>query len=120
MFFIFLAFDIRTVPAKTVNIFLHFYSTVSEFLKTSTLTIHIYTGFTLYVHKTIECSFKFLLKVGIEELIVNAPLVNLQSKTTNNEKSEVGFKQLIRDLLICNPWCVHNQLFNAYLEGKFK
>jgi hypothetical protein len=28
---------------------------------------------------------------------VNAPLVNLQSKNTNNAKSEVGFKQLIRD-----------------------
>jgi hypothetical protein len=32
----------------------------------------------------IECSFKFLLKVGVEESIVNAPLVSLQSKNTNN------------------------------------
>jgi hypothetical protein len=41
----------------------------------------------------------FLLKV--DESIVNVPLVNLQSKNTkntNNGKSEVRFKQLIRDL----------------------
>jgi hypothetical protein len=35
----------------------------------------------------IGCSFKFILN---EE--------QLQSKNTNNAKSEVGFKQLIRDL----------------------
>jgi hypothetical protein len=61
----------------------------------------------------IGCSFKFILKVGIEESIVNALLVPLHSKNTNNAKSEVRFKQLIRDL---NPWCVHskhNRLFNA-------
>jgi hypothetical protein len=33
----------------------------------------------------------------VEELIVNASLVSLQSKNTNNAKSEVRFKQLIRD-----------------------
>jgi hypothetical protein len=38
------------------------------------------------------------MKVGVEESIVNAPLVNLQCKNTNNAKSEVKFKQLIRDL----------------------
>jgi hypothetical protein len=41
----------------------------------------------------------FILKVGVEELIVNAPLARLQSKNTNNAKSEVRFKQLIRDQL---------------------
>jgi hypothetical protein len=41
---------------------------------------------------------KFILKVGFEVSIVNAPLVSLQSKNTNNEKSEVRIKQLIRDL----------------------
>jgi hypothetical protein len=46
----------------------------------------------------IGCSFKFIPKVGVEESIVNAPLVRLQSKNTNNTKSEVSFKQLIRDL----------------------
>jgi hypothetical protein len=35
------------------------------------------------------------------------------SETTNNAKSEVRFKQLIR-----NPWCVRNRLFNAYFENK--
>jgi hypothetical protein len=44
------------------------------------------------------CSFKFILKVGVEESIVNAPYVSVQSKNTNNTKSEVSFKQLIRDL----------------------
>jgi hypothetical protein len=43
-------------------------------------------------------SFKFLLKAGVEESIVNAPLISLQSKNTNNAKSEVRFKQLICDL----------------------
>jgi hypothetical protein len=47
----------------------------------------------------IEGSFKFILnRVGVEESIVNAPLISLQSKNTNNAKSEVRLKQLIRDL----------------------
>jgi hypothetical protein len=45
----------------------------------------------------ISRSFKFLVKAGVEESIVNAPLVSLQSKNTNNAISEVRFKQLIRD-----------------------
>jgi hypothetical protein len=36
-----------------------------------------------------------ILKVGVEESIVNAPLVSLQSKNTNNAKCEVRVKQLI-------------------------
>jgi hypothetical protein len=39
-----------------------------------------------------------ILKVGVEESIVNAPLVGLQSKNVNKAKSEVRFKQLIRNL----------------------
>jgi hypothetical protein len=35
------------------------------------------------------CSFKFFLKVGVEEPIVNEPL---EIKNTNNAKSEVRFK----------------------------
>jgi hypothetical protein len=50
---------------------------------------------TLY---SIGCSFKFLLKVDVEESIINAPLVSLHSKNTNNAKNEVRFKHLIRDL----------------------
>jgi hypothetical protein len=37
----------------------------------------------------IRCSFKFPVKVGVEESIVNAPLVTLQIKNTNIAKSEV-------------------------------
>jgi hypothetical protein len=50
----------------------------------------------------------YSLKVGVEESIVNAPLVSLQSKNINNAKSEVSFTQLIR------------RLVNAYFEVKFK
>jgi hypothetical protein len=46
----------------------------------------------------VECLFKFILKVDVEDSIVNAPLVSLQSKNTNDAKSGVTFKQLIRDL----------------------
>jgi hypothetical protein len=42
--------------------------------------------------KNLSCFFKFHLKVGVEESIVNAPLVSLQSENTNNGKSEVSFK----------------------------
>jgi hypothetical protein len=49
------------------------------------------TNFLVYT----GCSFKFILKNGVEESIVNAALVSLQR---NNTKSEVRFKQLIRDL----------------------
>jgi hypothetical protein len=57
-----------------------------------------FLGIAQYKNKTqvnTECSFKFLLKLGIEDSIVNAPLIRLQSKNTNNPKSEVRFKQLI-------------------------
>jgi hypothetical protein len=40
----------------------------------------------------------FLFKVGVEETIVNAPLVSLLSEKTTNAKYEVRFKQLIHDL----------------------
>jgi hypothetical protein len=63
----------------------------------------------------IWCSFKLLFKAGVEETIVNAPLVSVHSKTTNNAKSEVKFKSMIR-----NPWSIHNRLFNANFEEKFK
>jgi hypothetical protein len=48
----------------------------------------------IFYFVNIGCSFKFLLKVGIEESIVNAAFISLQNKST---KSEVRFKQLIRD-----------------------
>jgi hypothetical protein len=49
-------------------------------------------------------SFKFLLKVGVEESIVHVPRIAHQSasKNTNNARSEVraSVKQLIRDLSV--------------------
>jgi hypothetical protein len=42
------------------------------------------------------CSFKIVLKVGVEELIVNAPLISLHTKNRNNAKSELSLKELIR------------------------
>jgi hypothetical protein len=46
----------------------------------------------------IGCSFKCILKVDVEDSIVNAPYVSLHTNITNNAKSEVRFKQLIPDL----------------------
>jgi hypothetical protein len=60
---------------------------------------------------SIGCSFKFPVKVGVEESIVNAPLISLQSKSTNNAKSEARFKQ--SGFRIRSSWCVHNRLSNA-------
>jgi hypothetical protein len=46
-----------------------------------------------------KCLQSFILVISdIEESIVNAPLVSLNIKNTNNAKSVVRFKQLIRDL----------------------
>jgi hypothetical protein len=42
------------------------------------------------VRKYIGCLFKFILKLGVDESIVNAPPVRLLSKNTNNAKSEVN------------------------------
>jgi hypothetical protein len=59
---------------------------------------HTKTTIQFFKHyENIVCSFKFLLKVAVQESIVNAPLVSLQSKNKSNAKSEVRFKQLIRD-----------------------
>jgi hypothetical protein len=61
------------------------------------LAVQMRVSFSLVINY-IECSIKFILKAGIKELIVNAPLVSRQSKNTNNAKTEVRFEQLIRDL----------------------
>jgi hypothetical protein len=50
-------------------------------------------------------SFKFILKVGLEESIVNA-LYGLRISCLN--------------LTFFHEWCVHNRLFNANFENKFK
>jgi hypothetical protein len=59
----------------------------------------VYPNLTTFTMKTNNgCSFKFIIKVSIEESIVKAPLAGLQNKNTNSSKSELRFKQLIRDL----------------------
>jgi hypothetical protein len=59
------------------------------------------------------CKGCFFFKFGVEESIVNEPLV----LKTNNAKSEVRFKQRIRVVIL---WCVHNRLFNANFDATFK
>jgi hypothetical protein len=63
----------------------------------------------------IECSFTLLLKVGVEESIVNAPLVNLQIKNQTTQKVRLGLNIWP---VMCNLWCVRNRLFN--FDEKFK
>jgi hypothetical protein len=49
--------------------------------------------------KILPPNYFFKDEVGVEESIVNTPpLVSLQSNNTKNAKSEVRFKQVIRDL----------------------
>jgi hypothetical protein len=45
----------------------------------------------IYHSTHVGCSFKFILKVGVEELIVNAPLASRRAKTQTTQK--VRFKQ---------------------------
>jgi hypothetical protein len=52
-------------------------------------------------------SFKFILKVGVEESIVNA-LYGLRITD-----------QLFKSYVL-HEWCLHNRLFNANFEDKFK
>jgi hypothetical protein len=49
----------------------------------------------------IGCSFKFPVKVGVEESIVNAPRISCLT-------------------VVCVEWCVHNRLFNATFNRNFK
>jgi hypothetical protein len=57
-----------------------------------------------------RCSFKFLLKVGVEELIVNAPRISCLNTLFT----------LFVLLLSRLTSGVHNRLFNANFEEKFK
>jgi hypothetical protein len=76
---------------------------------------------TLKVHciNNIRCSFKFILKAGVAESVVNAPL------TTDHELDQL-FKSNLTYCVVCvftletDEWYVHNRLFNAYFENKFK
>jgi hypothetical protein len=55
------------------------------------------------------CSLKCIFKAGVEESIVNAPVVRLQSKNTNNAKSEVKFKQRTVD---CKKIRIHKIFYS--------
>jgi hypothetical protein len=58
------------------------------------------------MNHTIGCSFNVILKVGVEESIVNAPRITAD---------------FLRCLCFYSAyWCVHNRPFNAYFVGKFK
>jgi hypothetical protein len=59
---------------------------------------------------------KYHLKVGVEESIVNAPRIT----TDHGFKSNLTFCVVCVFTLKTDEWCVHNQLFNAYFEAKFK
>jgi hypothetical protein len=59
---------------------------------------------------------KFHLKVGVEESIVNAPRIT----TDHRFKSNLTFCIVCVFTLETDEWSVHNQLFNAYFEAKFK
>jgi hypothetical protein len=63
----------------------------------------------------IGCSFKFLLKVGVEESIVNAP-----QTTDQLLKSNHTFCVDCVFTLQTVEWCVHNRPINANFEDKFK
>jgi hypothetical protein len=66
-------------------------------------------------NKNIGCSFKFILKVGVEESIVNAPRI-----TDQLFKSNLTFCVVCIFTLQTGEWCVHNRLFNVNFEDKFK
>jgi hypothetical protein len=49
----------------------------------------------VFTFLNIGCSFKFRVKVGVEESSVNVPHVNVQNKNKKKTKSEFIFKQPI-------------------------
>jgi hypothetical protein len=75
-------------------------------------------NFFQYLISTIGCSFKFLLKVGVEKSIVDAPRITV----TDHQlfKSNLTFCVLYVFTQQTDEWCVHNRLFNANFEEKFK
>jgi hypothetical protein len=57
------------------------------------------------------CSFKYILNVGVEESIADAPLVTVcKVKTQTTQKVRLDLNSWS---VICNPWCIHNRLLNA-------
>jgi hypothetical protein len=69
-----------------------------------------------------RCSVKFLLKVGVEELIVNAPRISCLNTLLPTSGAFLidTFYVVCVITLQTDEWCVHNRLFNANFEEKFK
>jgi hypothetical protein len=63
----------------------------------------------------IGCSFKFILKVGIEESIANAPRITDQI-TNQLFQSNLTFWFVCILSVQTDEWCVHNRLFNAKFQ----
>jgi hypothetical protein len=63
-----------------------------------------------YYCKSIGCSFKFFLKVGVEESIVNAQRITDQLFQSNRTFCVVCVFTLQTD-----EWCVHDRLFDVNL-----
>jgi hypothetical protein len=63
----------------------------------------------------IGCSFKFILKGGVEESIVNHGL----RITDQLFKSKLTFCVVCVFSLQTDEWCAHNRLLNANFEEKF-
>jgi hypothetical protein len=77
----------------------------------------MYCKFTKLSPTSIGCSFKFFLKVGVEESIVNAPRIMDHGSCLNLTSL---FVVVCVFTLPTDEWCVHNRLFNANFEEKFK
>jgi hypothetical protein len=75
----------------------------------------------MWLHKKdfayIGCSFNFLLKVSVAESIVNAPWITDHGSLF---KFNLTFCVVYVFNVQTDPWCVHNRLFNANFEEKFK
>jgi hypothetical protein len=71
----------------------------------------------MYVY--IGCSFKFILKVGVDESIVNAPRIQITDQLFKSNLTFCGVCGFSVQTLT-DESCVHNRPFNANFEEKFK
>jgi hypothetical protein len=70
--------------------------------------------------------FFFFFKFGVEVVIVNKPHTRLKNTDFSNCRLKIQTTQKVRlDLNNCSElylirWCVHNRVFNANFDAKFK
>jgi hypothetical protein len=69
------------------------------------------------LYSSIGCSFKFPVKVGVEDSIVNAPQITDHRSVI---KFNLTFCVVCVFTLQTDEWCVHNRLFNANFGKKFE